>query len=98
GFVGAGLERGAQVLLERRGCGQRLAVRVVDDLRIDVLRGAVHREPRTATGASLERAAHARFAPRSLLVERRAHRRCPYFFLPSLRKTCSPLKRTPLPW
>src|SRR5690606_19333188 len=45
--VGAGLERALQILVERRGGGDRMAARVVDDLRVDVLRRAMHRKTQT---------------------------------------------------
>src|SRR5690606_27184013 len=36
-----------QILVERRGGGDRMAARVVDDLRVDVLRRAMHRKTQT---------------------------------------------------
>src|SRR3954469_16407052 len=40
--IGSGLQAAAQVLLQRRGRGNRRALSVVDDLRVDVLARAVH--------------------------------------------------------
>ena len=48
GRVGAGLQLRAQVLVERRGGGERLPVGVVDDLGIDVLRRAEDAEAQPA--------------------------------------------------
>ena len=61
-LVGAGLQRLAQVQVERRGGSKRAAGDVVDDLRIDVLRRTVNRETRTSVGDLLQRAADARSA------------------------------------
>src|SRR5882757_829053 len=59
--IGAGLF--AHVLFQRRGGRERLALQVVDDLRIDVLRRAEHRQPRTAAGGTAQRVPHALLAP-----------------------------------
>src|SRR5690606_7366224 len=61
-LVGAGLERPLQVLLERRGCGDGVAARVVDDLGVDVLRRAMHGQARTVAGDLLDLTADARRA------------------------------------
>ncbi len=47
-----------QVLVERRGGGQRVALRVIDHLGVDVLGRAIDRQPRTRAGHLLELAAH----------------------------------------
>src|SRR4051794_31727967 len=46
--VGAGLERLAHVLVERRGRSQRAPLSVVDDLDVDLLRRAEHRQARAS--------------------------------------------------
>src|ERR1700754_3148318 len=94
--VGAGLAAFAQRLLQRGGRGQRLALQVVDDLRIDVLRRAEHRQTRPAAGGAAQRQPHALLAPGIRNLEFR-HDRLRYFFLPSLRKINSSEYRTPLP-
>ena len=48
-----------QLLVERRGGGQRLARRIVDDLGVDVPSRAVDRKPRLAGRAFAKRGAHA---------------------------------------
>src|SRR5450755_2228994 len=94
--VGAGVAAVAHFLLERRGGGERLALQIVDDLRVDVLRRAKHRQPRTAAGGPAQRQPHALLAPgiRNLVSR---HDRLRYFFLPSLRKMNSLAYLTPLP-
>src|SRR5690606_32701690 len=57
--VRAGLERTLQVLLERRCRSQRVALGVVDHLRVDVLRRTVDRQARTLAGNLLQLTAHA---------------------------------------
>src|SRR6201995_1236609 len=94
--VGAGLAALAHRLFQRRGRGQRLALQVVDDLRIDVLRRAEHRKTRPAAGGAAQRQPHALLAPGIRNLEFR-HDRLRYFFLPSLRKINSSEYRTPLP-
>src|SRR5581483_12391329 len=94
--VAAGLEVLAHRLFERRRRDQRLALHVVYDLRIDVLRRAENRQPLAATGRSLDVTPHARGASFRAVFELR-HRLLRYFFLPSLRKMYSPAYFTPLP-
>src|SRR4029077_1265624 len=50
--VGAGLEAAAHVLFQRGGGRHRLSFRVVDHLRVDVLRRTENREPRAVTGGA----------------------------------------------
>ena len=45
-LLGLGSTRSAKLLLRRRGRGERPAGRVVDDLGVDVVEAAEHREPR----------------------------------------------------
>src|SRR6185437_6926160 len=59
GLVGAALEALAQALVDARRRRQGLALRVVDHLGIDVLRGAEHAEPRPASRMLGDPAAHA---------------------------------------
>src|SRR5918995_4248741 len=94
--IGTGLQLAAHVLLERGGGGDRDAALVVDDLRIDLLRGAEHRQPRAAVRRLADGAADPRPAavPGSEVL---SHGSCPYFFLPSLRKMNSLEYFTPLP-
>src|SRR5882757_3536909 len=94
--VGASLAAFAQRLFQRGGRGQRLALQVVDDLRIDVLRRAEYRQARPAAGGATQRQPHALLAPGIRNLEFR-HDRLRYFFLPSLRKINSSEYRTPLP-
>src|ERR1700735_1251888 len=49
-LVGAGAQRGLEILVERRGSSERTARRIVDDLRVDMFAGAEDRQTRTATG------------------------------------------------
>src|SRR6056297_3776504 len=90
GFDGV-LAENAEVLLERRGRRQGLARDIVDELNLDVLRRAVHRQADLA-GVDL-----AKLAPdaHAALLEQIPFGKChvsgPYFFLPSLRKMNSPL-------
>src|SRR6516225_2408529 len=92
--VGTGLF--AHVLFQRRSGRERLALQIVDHLRVDVLRRAKHGEPRPAAGRAAERQPHALLAPgiRNLVSR---HGRLRYFFLPSLRKMNSSTYFTPLP-
>src|SRR5215211_2639269 len=60
--VGAGLELAAHVLLERGGGRKRDAALVVDDLRVDLLRRAEHRQPRPAVRGLADRAPNPRLA------------------------------------
>ena len=46
-LVGAGLQLAAEILLQARRRGDRVAALVVDHLRIDVRRGAEDGQPRT---------------------------------------------------
>src|SRR5258705_9955257 len=94
--VGASVSGLAHRLLQRRRRGQRLALQVVDDLRVDVLRRTEHRQPRTAAGGTAQRQPHALLAPGIRNLESR-HDRLRYFFLPSLRKINSSEYFTPLP-
>src|SRR3569833_3209563 len=79
-----------QILVEGRGGGERTARRVVDDLGIDVLAGAVDAQTDTTIGASLDGLANARLAPFCSLEADGHLAGAPYFFLPSLRATYSP--------
>src|SRR6185312_8417007 len=92
--VGAGLL--AHFLFHRRGGRERLALQIVDHLRIDVLRRAEHGKPRAAVRGTAQRQPHALLAPgiRNLVSR---HGRLRYFFLPSLRKMNSSAYFTPLP-
>src|SRR5690606_5315828 len=54
---GAILDLGLDVLVERRGRGQRTAGRIVDDLGVDILVRAENRQTGTTEGTSLERLA-----------------------------------------
>src|SRR5687767_13344242 len=57
GFRGAAvLDRRLDVLVERRGSGERAAARIVDNLGVDVLVRAENAQARTSEGALLERA------------------------------------------
>src|SRR5258708_2780493 len=94
--VGAGVAALAHRLLQRRRRGQRLALQVVDDLRVDVLRRAEHRQTRAAAGGAAQRQPHALLAPGIRNLESR-HDPLRYFFLPSLRKINSSEYFTPLP-
>src|SRR6185437_2581826 len=86
----------AHRLLQRRSRSQCLALDVVDNLRIDVLRRAEHRQPRAAAGGATQSQPHALLAPGVGDLESR-HDRLRYFFLPSLRKMNSSEYFTPLP-
>src|SRR5690242_2635565 len=94
--VDVGTSLRTHVLFHRRRRGERRALQVVDDLRIDVLRRAEHGEARPAVRGTAQREPHALLAPgiRNLVSR---HRRLRYFFLPSLRKMNSPTYFTPLP-
>src|SRR6516165_2944536 len=95
--VGAGLEDRAYVLLERGSGHERLASRIVDHLRIDMLRGTKHRKPRTIARRAAHIAPHLGRSPFGSVRDRRHGPAPPYFFLPSLRKMYSPAYLTPLP-
>src|SRR4029077_18502455 len=92
--VGAGLL--AHLLLQRRGRGERLALLVVDDLRVDVFGRTAHRQPRAAAAGAAQRQSDALLAPGIRNLGSR-HDRLRYFFLPSLRKMNSSAYLTPLP-
>src|SRR5581483_11177760 len=92
--VGAGLL--AHVFFQRRRRSQRLTLQVVDDLGIDVLGGAEHRQPRTAVRGPAQGKPHALLAPGVRDLDS-GHGRLRYFFLPSLRKMNSLAYFTPLP-
>src|SRR3569833_1098982 len=62
------LDRALYVLVEGRGCCQRPARRVVDDLGVDVLVGAMDAQTRATIGPGLDRLANARLAPFSSLL------------------------------
>src|SRR5258705_7486920 len=61
--VGAGLEAAAHVLFQRGGGRHRLALRVVDHLRVDVLRRTENREPRAAAGGAADIPPHLGHSP-----------------------------------
>src|SRR6476469_3908662 len=81
-----------EVLVQGRRRGEGLALRIVDDLRIDVPARTVDRKSRLAGGTSAKRGADTAAAA----VEEREIRHG-YFFLPSLRKIYSPRYLMPLP-
>src|SRR5262245_3684866 len=56
--IGAGLEPAAQILLHAGGGGEGLALDIVDDLGIDVLARAEHRQPGPSAGLLAELVAH----------------------------------------
>src|SRR5271154_4434646 len=92
----ASLHRFAQRLFERGGGRNSVAPLVVDDLSVDLLRGAKNAEPRATARMSADRATHASFASiRGGLGV--SHAVASYFFLPSLRKMNSPAYFTPFP-
>src|SRR3569623_2608817 len=62
------LDRALDVLVEGRGCGQRPPRRVVDDLCVDVLVGAMNAQTGATIGPGLDRLANARLAPFSSLL------------------------------
>ena len=76
------------LFLERRGVGQGDAARVVDHLGVDVLGRAEHRQARTPGAHLLQTKAHAGRAALGGFAFGKRHG--DYFFLPSLRRTCSP--------
>src|SRR5262245_7882553 len=81
-----------------RACGSdRAALRVVDQLRIDMLARAVHREPGTSTARLRDAIAHAPGAPIEQFLQVGHDATFPYFFLPSLRRMRSLAYLTPLP-
>src|SRR5207302_10637283 len=94
--VGTGIAGLAHRLLERGRRRQRLALQVVDDLRIDMLRRTEHRQTRAAAGGTAQRQPHALLAPGIRNLGSR-HDRLRYFFLPSLRNMNSSTYFTPLP-
>src|SRR5207249_11448536 len=94
--VRAGIAGFAHRLLQRRRPRQSLALEVVDDLRVDVLRRAEPRQTRAAAGGAAERQPDALLAPGIRNLQSR-HDRLRYFFLPSLRKMNSLAYFTPLP-
>src|SRR5215510_13944100 len=61
--IGAGLEAAAHVLLQRGRGRNRLALHVVDHLRVDVLRRAEDRKPRAACGGAADIPPYFRRAP-----------------------------------
>src|SRR5690606_37079082 len=91
-----------QVGRQRRRRRQRTAGLVADDLRVDVLRAAKHRQPRALFRAG-DLVADAELAPLSssqLLGHDRISPRVylrPLPVLPALRRICSPRRRMPLP-
>src|SRR5689334_7770075 len=94
--IRTGLAGIAQGLLQRRGGSHRLALQIVDDLCVDVLRRAEHAQARTAIGRTAQRKTDALLAPGIRNIQSR-HDPLRYFFLPSLRKMNSPAYFTPLP-
>src|SRR5205085_10981352 len=94
--VDAGIAGLTNRLLERGRQRQRLALQLVDDLRIDMLRRTEHRQTRAAAGGTAQRQPHALLAPGIRNLGSR-HDRLRYFFLPSLRKMNSSTYFTPLP-
>src|SRR4029079_7535465 len=96
GDARAGPEFAQRVFLKRRNPSEGRASFVVDQLHINVLRGAEHRQPLAVAGGETQRAAHARLAPLDPVFEL-GHRPLRYFFLPSLRKMRSFAYLTPLP-
>src|SRR5579871_4001469 len=94
--IGSRLAALAHRLLERRGGSQSLALQVIDDLGIDVLRRAEHRQARSTAAGTAHRKPDTLLAPgiRNLCSR---HDRLRYFFLPSLRKMNSSTYFTPLP-
>src|SRR4051812_30676497 len=83
--VRTGLAAIPQRLLQRRSRRQRLALQVVDDLRVDVLRRTEHRQTRTTIGVAANGQTNTLLAPGIRNLEFR-HDPLRYFFLPSLRK------------
>src|SRR5580704_12802382 len=92
----AGLQRFAKCLFKRGGGRKSVAPLVVDDLSVDLLRGAKNAEPRATVRMSADRAAHARLASIRCGLGV-SHAVASYFFLPSLRKINSPAYFTPFP-
>src|SRR5262249_2409006 len=80
GNVGARFQAGAQFLVQRGGGRDRLPLSVVDHLRIDVLAGAMHGEPRPPAGLEPEAPAYTRLAPLDLITQR-LHRPLPSLLL-----------------
>src|SRR5215203_3434954 len=94
--VAAALQLVPHVLFEGRGGRQRRTALIVDDLRVDLLRRAEHRKPRTAVRRLTDRTPNPRLAA-VFGSKFLSHSRGPYFFLPSLRKMNSSAYFTPLP-
>src|SRR6185437_9224584 len=92
GTVLGGVRLALELLVESRGCGERLARGIIDHLGVDVPPGAVDRKPRLARRMRAKRAAHA--AAATVEKGEMSHG---YFFLPSLRKIYSPRYLMPLP-
>ncbi len=78
GDIGAGLELPAQILFERGGRRDRLALLVVDHLRVDVLRRAKHRKPRAVAGGAADVPPDLRRSPQRPISD------CGHRALPSL--------------
>src|SRR5262249_22157199 len=78
-----GLETRAHVLLERRSLRQRLALGVVDHLRIDVLGRPEHREPSATVTGAPDAAPHL-CGPPDRSVNDCRHRQLPLLLLPFL--------------
>src|SRR6195256_1765506 len=76
--VGTGLEAVAHVLFQRGGRRQRLAFRIVDHLRVDVLRRTENRKPRALAGGATDVPPHLRHSPQ------RTINNCRHRALPSL--------------
>src|SRR5262249_8647837 len=91
-LVRAGLAGLLQRFFLRRSGGNSLAGCIVDELSADVLRRAKHRQPQ----AIARRLPEARAVALSAAL-RGGHKGHGYFFLPSLRRMCSPAYFTPLP-
>src|SRR5690625_4205921 len=83
-LVSALLQPVPQVLVDRGGRGQGYALGIVDDLGVDVLAGAEHRQARPAVGPAAQAVAHPK-GTSPLLFPMAKH----YFFLPSLRMISS---------
>src|SRR5262249_53006969 len=88
----------AREILAARRRGQRDAADVVDELRVDVLRAAKHRQARPLgrTGNTLANAITPDPAPFVVIVGS-AHAAPVPAALPALRRMCSPSYFTPLP-
>src|SRR5689334_9055868 len=103
GLVGLVVAGAADVGLHRGGRGQGLADEVVDDLHADVLGRPGDHQARTLGGtgdllATTDLALEARPDPgRRVLVVGQLDRHDHLPAFPTLRRTCSPAYRTPLP-